>query len=155
MLIYLSLLFLSLAGTTACGIPKYLFSLETTLSSGKLQLWMMIIKAFGVPLSLLLLRVTKNHWVTLASALYGLMLAFLSLIVIFDISDLAPSANLYGILFVISILIFSVSLSLFSMIEISKIFKEKLSQFGDKKTSPPKEESANIEGTYQTPTNPS
>jgi hypothetical protein len=155
MLIYLSLLFLFLAGTAACGVPKHLFNLETTLSSGKLQIWMMIIKAFGVPLSLLILRVTKNHLVTLASALYGLMLTFLSFIVIFDISELAPSANLYGILFVISILIFSVSLALFSMIEVSKIFKEKLSQMKEKKEPLPKEASDNIEGTYQTPTNPS
>ena len=155
MLIFTSLLFLFLAGVAACGIPSHLFNLETTLSSGKLQIWMTCIKAFGIPLSLLLLRFTKNLFVTLANALWGLTLTFLSLVVLFDISDLAPSVNLYGVLFVVVVLISAISLSLFSMIELSKTLKGKLKTSKTEKTEPTSAQSNEVEGTYQTPTNPS
>lgn len=155
MLIFTSLLFLFLAGVAACGVPSHLFNLETTLSSGKLQIWMTCIKAFGIPLSLLLLRLTKNLFVTLATALWGLTLTFLSLVVVFDISDLAPSVNLYGVLFVVAVLISSISLTLFSLIELSKTFKSKIKAPENKKAESTSTQSNEVEGTYQTPTNPS
>lgn len=138
-----------------CGLPSHLFNLETTLSSGKLQIWMNCVRAFGIPLSLLLLRFTKNIFVTLAGSLWGLALAVLSLVLVFDISDLAPSVNLYGVLFVVSVLISSISLSLFSMIELSKNLKGKLKPSKSKKTASTSGQSNEVEGAYQTPTNPS
>ena len=155
MLIFISLLLLFLAGITACGIPKHLFDLETTLSSGKLQVWMVCIKAFGIPLSLLLLRFTKNHFVTLACFLWGLSLTFLSLLLLFDISNLAPSANIYGIVFIVAILICSISLFLFSAIELAGILKKHLPKNEAKKDQLNTSTSEEIEGTYQAPTNPS
>ncbi|MFM8315559.1 MAG: hypothetical protein ACKOA8_14850 [Deltaproteobacteria bacterium] len=155
MLIYISLFFLFLAGIGACGVPKQLFNLETTLSSGKLQIWLTVIKAFGIPLSLLLLRFTKNYFVTLACALWGLALTLFSLVLIFDISDLAPSVNIYGVLFVTLVFICSLSLSLFSSIELSKVLKKRLAKSESSKIQPPSTNSQEVEGTYQTPTNPS
>lgn len=106
-------------------------------------------------MSLLLLRLTKNLFVTLATALWGLTLTFLSLVVVFDISDLAPSVNLYGVLFVVAVLISSISLTLFSLIELSKTFKSKIKAPENKKAESTSTQSNEVEGTYQTPTNPS
>lgn len=155
MLIFISLFLLFLAGAAACGIPKDLFNLETTLSSGKLQIWLTFIKAFGVPLSLFLLRFTKNHFITLASLLWGLTITFLSLIVVFDISNMAPSVNIYGVIFVFAILISAVSLTLFSGIEFAAVLKQRLSKLETNKTPSTSPSSEEIESTYQTPTNPS
>lgn len=155
MLIFISLFLLSAAGVAACGLPPGLFNLETTLSSGKLQLWLMSVKAFGIPLSLLLLKFTKNHLVKLATALWGLFLTFLSLVLIFKISDLAPSVNLYGILFVIAVLICAMSVAIFSLVDLSEILKKHLATAKGPIEAPPKQDSPQVEGTYQTPTNPS
>jgi hypothetical protein len=155
MLIFIALFLLCAAGVAACGLPPGLFNLETTLSSGKLQLWMMSVRAFGIPLSLLLLKFTKNHWIKLATALWGLFLTFLSLILIFKISDMAPSVNLYGILFVVAVLICSMSVAIFSLVDLSEILKNHLANAKPPIEAPPKQDSTQIEGTYQAPTNPS
>lgn len=155
MLIFISLLILTIAGLTACGTPHSLFNLETTLSSGKLQLWLTVVKAFGIPFSLLLLRLTKNTYVKLATALWGMFLSFTSFILLFKITELAPSTNLYGVLFVITVLICAASVTLISMIELSKVLNRSLKK--TKKVNAPLSTSGSseIERAYQTPTNPS
>ncbi len=155
MIVFISLFLLFLAGIAACTTPPSLFNLETTLSSGKLHLWMITIKAFGIPLSLFLLKFTKNHFIKLASALWGTFLTLFSLILIFTISRLAPSVNLYGVLFIVSVLICSTSVAIFSWIDLSILLKELLDRSKKAQENPPTPTSSEIEGTYQAPTNPS
>jgi hypothetical protein len=156
MLIIISLALLTLAGVAACGIPNTLFNLETTLSLGQLQLWIGTIKSFGIPLSLLILRFTKNTLIKVGCGLWGLFLTFLSLNLIFRISELAPSVNLYGILFVTAVLICSISLAFFSWVEVYSLLPKvpsKTNPGSAKKQAQGR--SDQIERTYQTPTNPS
>jgi thiol:disulfide interchange protein len=155
MLIFISLFLLCVAGVAACGLPPGLFNLESTLSSGKLQLWMVSVKAFGIPLSLLLLKFTKNHWVKLATALWGLFLTSFSLILVFKISDMAPGVNFYGILFVVAVLICSMSVAIFSLVDLSDILKRHLANTKSPIEASPKQDLSQVEGTYQAPTNPS
>ena len=155
MLIFTSLFLLFLAGLALCGTHSTLFNLETSLSSGKLQLWMMSVKAFGIPLSLLLLRFTKNHFVKLGSAFWGIFLTFLSLLLIFQITDASPSVNLYGVLLIVGVLICSLSVAIFSLVELSKILEEKMAESKKDKSVPNPENLIQVEGANQPPTNPS
>ena len=155
MIVFISLFFLVLAGLAASTASPELFNLETSLSSGYLKLWMTLVRAFGVPLSLLALRLTKNHYVRLATALWGTLLVFFSLTVLLKISGVAPSVNFYGILFVCSVLICSTSSAIFSWIELARIFRAAIDKSDKTKKDFIAETSTQVEGTYQTPTNPS
>ena len=68
---------------------------------------------------------------------------------------MAPSVNIYGVIFVFAILISAVSLTLFSGIEFAAVLKQRLSKLETNKTPSTSPSSEEIESTYQTPTNPS
>ncbi|NBX69687.1 MAG: hypothetical protein EBR01_12070 [Proteobacteria bacterium] len=155
MIVFISLFMTVLAGVAVSVLSPSLFNLETSLSSGPLTLWLTIVRAFGVPLSLLLLRFTKNHYVRLASALWGTLLSFLTLVVILKISGVAPSVNFYGVLFVTAVFICSTSTAIFSWIELARVIKEAFDRSEKIKQQKKRESSIEVEGTYQTPTNPS
>lgn len=155
MIVFISLFMIFLAGIAASVLSPSLFNLETSLSAGYLKIWITLVKAFGVPLSLLLLRLTKNHYVRLASALWGTLLSFFTLVVILKISSVAPSVNFYGILFVTAVFICSTSAAIFSWIELARVFREAFERTQKIKQQNKQDSSIEVEGTYQAPTNPS
>lgn len=155
MIVFISLFLMFLAGVGACATPAEFFSLETSLSSSKAALWMTSVKAFGVPLSLFILKLTKNHFIKLACALWGTFMTLFSLVVLLKISGMAPSVNLYGILFLVAVLICSSSVAIFSWIQLSAILKEVLERSKKLRKTNSANPSSDVEGAYQAPTNPS
>jgi len=155
MLVFISLFLLVLAGVGASAVPPSFFNLESSLSSGKLSLWISAVRAFGVPLSLFLLKISKNHYIKLACALWGTFMTLFTLIILMGISRFAPSVNLYGVLFTMTVFICSTSVAVFSWIDLASIFRELLERSEKPEKNAKKDTSIEIEGTYQTPTNPS
>ena len=91
----------------------------------------------------------------LGSAFWGIFLTFLSLLLIFQITDASPSVNLYGVLLIVGVLICSLSVAIFSLVELSKILEEKMAESKKDKSVPNPENLIQVEGANQPPTNPS
>lgn len=83
--------------------------------------WMFAVVTVAIPLSLFLLLFTKLDFVRTLALIWGLLLSVLSIGFLFQIEGAAPAVTLYGKLFVISVMIVSVALTIFESIELFEL----------------------------------
>ncbi len=83
--------------------------------------WHLLLITIAIPLSLFLLLFTKLDFVRTLALIWGLILSLLSIAYLFLIDASSPAVTLYGKLFVISVMIVSVALTIFESIELFEL----------------------------------
>lgn len=117
MRVLLSLILLVTAGISLIVLPEPFFGIPKTDLRGALRLWASSLRLFAIPLSLVLLSFTKNVLIKLAILCWGGWILLVTTIFFFRMQSEAPAITLYGKLFLAAVLILSLSVFLFSMIQ--------------------------------------
>lgn len=117
----LCLLLLIIQGVALLVTNPTLFGLSPTGDVFFAKYWLFAVVTVAIPLSLFLLLFTKLDFVRTLALIWGLILSVLSIGFLFQIESAAPAVTLYGKLFVISVMIASVALTIFESIELFEL----------------------------------
>jgi hypothetical protein len=113
--VYFSLFLIGLAGMGLLIAPPQLLQFEGGDPARLFKIWQASLESFAIPLSLCLLGFTRHPLVRFGSCFWGGWIALFSFLVLIKKHAEIPLVNFYGVLFIVFIIILSITAILSSM----------------------------------------
>ena len=120
MLARFSLLLIALAGVSILLFPALKEHLPARTDSSTYALWLAQLRAFGIPLTLLILSFMKGKFVVFCRIGWAIWFGGLSLALLWQAEEISPYVSTYGFLFIAAMTVLSLTLMLFSVMGLLK-----------------------------------
>ncbi len=120
MRLILGLFLLLAAGVAVLTIPFQWVGLPPPGASGVYRLWYLSITAFAVPGCLFLLLMTRRNLIRSLCLIWGLWIAILTLVLLFQSAEALPMATSYGLFLIATTAIAGLTTFLFALQALGK-----------------------------------